>query len=186
MSRSGGDIVRRRAKSDNYSTPISAIEALLDREKFVGNVFEPAVGEGNIAKVVSDRGFYVDTADIRDKDSVWEDVDFPSQDFITGPILSKEYDNVITNPPFSLALEFAERGLEVARHKLALLLRIQFLEGQKRKSFLESSPLSKVYVFSKRISMYPEGEENKGGGTQAFCWFVWDHYYEGEPVVRWI
>jgi hypothetical protein len=40
-------------------------------------------------------------------------------------------DWVITNPPFNLALDFALRGLELAREGVALLVRTVWLEGRR-------------------------------------------------------
>ena len=60
-------------------------------------------------------------------------------DFLTESYPSK-FDNVITNPPFSLAKEFAERALEISREKVILFAKIQFLEGQQRKDFFAAHP----------------------------------------------
>ena len=181
MPRNGAAIVRRTSKTDNYSTPAWATEGLLDREKFEGLTLEPACGEGKMAEVLRDRGMFVLTSDIRDIEAA----NMVPVDFLCGG-WREDFSNVITNPPFSLALEFAEKALKITTRKVALLLRIQFLESQKRRPFLESSPLARIYVFSSRLSMYPEGVENRGDGTQCFSWYVWEHGYTGEPVVRWI
>jgi len=191
MTRSGASIVRRTSKTDNYSTPTQAVHALLDRENFAPSILEPAAGEGNIARALLAEGYSVTASDIRE---------LPVMDYPGLDIFSKEavkvacltHSDIITNPPFSIALPFAERCLELTGRKIALLLRIQFLEGARRRKFLTTSPLKAVYVFSSRISMYPEGEENLGGGTQCFAWFVWDREWcslrgdRQEPVVRWI
>jgi predicted RNA methylase len=193
VTRGGADIVRRTSKTDNYSTPMDAVHQLLARERFEGTILEPACGEGNIVKAIeSTLDNEVFAYDFRSFDEIYSDADGDCINFLEQGASTFHQDgafeNVITNPPFSLALPFAERALEVARKKVALLLRIQFLEGQKRKAFLQGSPLETVYVFSKRISMYPEGQENKGGGTQCFAWFVWNkNRHPGDyPRIRWI
>lgn len=185
-TRTGGDIVRRTSKTDNYSTPAEAVAALRERESFAATIFEPAAGEGSIARSLP--GHEVTTADIRELPGV----DYPGVDlfseraaFIT---CFTKFD-IITNPPYSIALPFAKRCLELAERKVALLLRIQFLEGIRRREWLESSPLKAIYVFSNRIVMWPEGTEERiktNNGTQCFAWFVWDKEYTGEPVVRWV
>lgn len=43
-----------------------------------------------------------------------------------------EINNVITNPPYNCAESFIGKGLELTRYKLALLLRLAFLEGVNR------------------------------------------------------
>lgn len=65
------------------------------------------------------------------------------------------------------------------------------LEGKKRGTFLEGSPLKTVYVFKSRQSPMPNGESlNKDGkpfaSTMAFAWFVWERDYLGSPTIRWI
>ena len=48
-----------------------------------------------------------------------------------------------------------------------------------------------VYVFSKRVSTWRNGQEFDENGkrwasTMCFAWFVWEHGYQGEPIIRWI
>ena len=111
-------------------------------------------------------------------------------DFLTESYLSK-FDNVITNPPFSLAKEFAERALEISREKVILFAKIQFLEGQQRKDFFTTHPPRSVYVFSKRVNPLRNGIEVDENGkpwssTMCFAWFVWEHGFTGEPGIRWL
>lgn len=111
-------------------------------------------------------------------------------DFLTESYPSK-FDNVITNPPFSLAKEFAERALEISREKVILFAKIQFLEGQQRKDFFAVHPPRSVYVFSKRVNPLRNGIEVDENGkpwssTMCFAWFVWEHGFTGEPGIRWL
>jgi hypothetical protein len=92
---------------------------------------------------------------------------------------------VVTNPPFKLAEEFAHQALVLAQKKVALLARIQFLEGMKRQKFFRSTPLARVWVFSKRLTMM-NAEGWTGQGTLCFAWFVWDHAFDGKPTLGWL
>ena len=69
-----------------------------------------------------------------------------------------------------------------------MLLKLSFLEGMKRKDFFETTPLKKVYVFRKRITMYPSdtGEVPKNSGTIAYALYEWEHGYIGEPTIGWL
>jgi hypothetical protein len=69
---------------------------------------------------------------------------------------------------------------------MALLLKLAFLEGQKRSRFLERSPLANVWIFRNRLNMTRNGEEPTGTGMIAFAWFVWDVNYFGPPVIGWV
>lgn len=56
------------------------------------------------------------------------------RDFLLETLDNFEGD-IITNPPYKYALEFVERALEsvLPGRKVAMFLKLQFLEGQKRK-----------------------------------------------------
>lgn len=103
------------------------------------------------------------------------------------PLEQEGVDWVITNPPFSLAKGVAQRALDLTKErtgKVGLLLRIQFLEGKSRSSWLKRTPLRRIQVFESRVSMYPEGKERpkKLAGTQCFAWLTWVWGYVGDPV----
>lgn len=87
-----------------------------------------------------------------------------------GPMLRWNHaDLVITNPPYSLAMEFVERALrEIAPSgEVAMLLRLCWLAGQKRAAFHREHP-GDVYVLPKRPSF-----TGKGTDSADYAWFVW-------------
>jgi hypothetical protein len=84
-------------------------------------------------------------------------------------------DNIVTNPPYNSAEGFVAAGVQKAKQKFALLLRLAFLEGANRaNTIFDRNPPSRVWVFSERITFYPSGAVQKGTGTTAYAWFVWD------------
>lgn len=96
-------------------------------------------------------------------------------------------DTVITNPPYCIAQEAIEHLLKVARKRVYMLLKLQFLEGISREEFFKTTPLKKVWVFRKRVTMYPAGEEKpKNSSTIAFALYEWEHSYKGEPTIGWL
>lgn len=153
---------------------------------------EPAAGEGHISKVLRE---HYPNSQIISTDLVQRDDRFGcgivgGVDFLTENYPEK-FNNVITNPPFSLAKEFAEKALEVSTGKVILFAKIQFLEGRQRKDFFATHPPKAVYVFSKRVNPLRNGLEVDENGkpwssTMCFAWFVWEHGYTGEPCIRWI
>lgn len=165
---------------DFYPTPRDAVASLLDNETFTGSIWENSCGDGAICRVLEEYGYSkILATDLADRG-----YGETGHDFLTSTYAA---DNVVMNPPFSLAKEFVEKSLERTTGKVAMLGKIQFLEGQKRKSFLEGSPLARVYVFSKRVQFYREGVKGKlGTSTMCFAWFVWEHGYTGEPIIRWL
>lgn len=157
--------------NDAYYTPEHAIDALLDRESFPGLVLEPACGNGAISKRFKNcTAFDLDTG-----------INFLGNQFW-------DVDHVVTNPPYRHAQQFVEKSLFCAKGKVAMLLKLAFLEGQRRKKFLEHSPLETVYVFSARLDFFKVGDTVKdSGGTMAFAWFVWNNLTKPRhPIIKWI
>lgn len=171
---------QERATLDFYPTPRRAIDALLSVEKFEGVVLEPACGEGHISEVLIAAGLDVQSADLTDYGYGVSGVDFL---FFPVP---KSVDHVITNPPYDQALEFVETALLVARYKVAMLLKLTWLEGITRQEFFRNSPLKTVYVFSRRLRMSRNGVEAGHNGMITFAWFVWEHGYQDAPTIGWL
>ena len=167
-----------RADNDYYPTPPFATEALLEREKFTGLIWECACGDGAISRVLEAHNYEVLSTDLIDRGCGEGEHDFLTSKYIAA--------NIVTNPPFTLAEEFIKRALERTSGKVCILAKLQFLEGAKRKIMFESTPLRSVYVFSKRLTMTRNGEKMKNSGMIAFCWLVWQHGYIGKPELSWI
>ena len=47
-------------------------------------------------------------------------------------------------------------------------------------------PLKTVYVSRKRIPAYKNNNQSNKSSAIAFCWFVWEKGYSGDPVIKWI
>lgn len=168
-----------RPENDFYPTPPEATLALLAREKFTGTIWEPACGDGAISRVLLEAGYNVYSSDLIDRG-----YGTAPHDFLHSKINA---DNIVTNPPFVLAQEFVEKALASTNGKVAMLCKLAFLEGQKRKAFFENTPLARVHVFSKRVNFYREGERGKLGTSMiAFAWYVWEHGHEGPPTLGWL
>lgn len=183
---------RMRAENDYYATPFNATEAILSRERLNGSILEPAAGEGHISKILHDQypNSRIVSSDLIQRADRFGCGIVGGVDFLTADYPEK-FNNVITNPPFSLAKEFAEKALEVTTEKVILFAKIQFLEGQQRRDFFAAHPPKAVYVFSKRVNPLRNGLEvdEKGkpwSSTMCFAWFVWEHGYTGEPCIRWL
>ncbi len=170
-----------REKDDFYPTPPRATLALLKVEKFHGEIWEPACGDGAISRVLIDAGYTVKSSDLIDRGYGDSNRDF-LLDYET------RTDNVITNPPFKHAEEFAIHALRVSRGKVAMLCRLAWLEGKARRRMFLETPIARVWVFSSRVPMLRGGEEmmKGGGGMIAFAWHVWDHQHKGPPTLGWL
>jgi hypothetical protein len=166
---------------DLYSTPSVAVEALLRAEQIPHRVWEPAAGRGTIVKVLRDHGHAVVASDIYD-------YGFPLHfvgDFLTQTKAPADVEAIVTNPPFRIAEQFVARALELSP-LVILLLRLAFLESERRCSILENHGLARVHIFRKRLPMlHRDGWQGpKAASRMAFCWMVWDRAHRGSTTVN--
>ena len=179
---------RDRVENDYYATPTESTKALLSVEEIIYPAWEPACGEGHIARLLKDPLFGMEVViatDLIDRGYGKGGIDFLNTSAVC------DAQTIITNPPFSLFQEFAKKALTLATRKVILFGKLQALEGFKRASFMEKSPLRTVYVFKKRQNPLRNGNALDENGkpwasTMAFAWFVWEIGYEGRPEIQWI
>lgn len=163
---------------DFYPTPSWATYALVDNEPFRGDIWESACGNGAMSSVLEQTGQSVISSDLYDRGFGENGIDFLTP--------TRRAPNIVTNPPFNSAEGFVRSGLRAAERKFALLLRLAFLEGagRQRSIFSQAAP-ARVWVFSERITFYPAGAIQKGTGTTAYAWFVWDKDAAGTTELKW-
>jgi hypothetical protein len=165
-----------RKPQDFYETPEWLTEAIMPSlHRWFGyscrRILEPASGNGAIVRVL-ERWFpeaRIDAGDIQN-----------GQDFLTHEY-SGSYDLIITNPPYSLAMEFVERAytyhnsvphglLSMNRGLVAMLLRLNFLGSQERAPWfrLFGGHTPSIYVSPRRPDFTGDG-----GDSTEYAWFVW-------------
>lgn len=148
-----------REDQDSYSTPQYAIDLILDRI-YLDRVLislEPCRGENRrIYNLLPGTVLWCEIKENLDY------LDFPFDRI-------KDIDLILTNPPFSLALEFLKKSLSEAK-TVIYLLRLNFLGGIKRKQFWDEHPPSHLYVLAKRPSFFDTG----GTDATEYAWFCWD------------
>jgi len=158
-----------RHESDYYVTPIKAIiDFLKEFSKKEPNVFSDGIildpcagGDGTNPMsypfalrrfgVSKDR---IETLDIRS--------DSPAkyhEDFLcwTHPW---QYDIIISNPPFILAMEFIKKSLDIVSDGgfVVMLLRLNFFGSKKRKPFWEEHMPKYAFVHNARMSFTSDGK----------------------------
>ena len=167
--------------NDYYATEPKAVRLLLENEQFCDPVWEPACGEGHISKVLWDHLYEVHSTDL-----VQRGYGTPGVDFLHSGI--NEWDgDIITNPPYKYAKEFVEEALRVVTdgHKVAMFLKLTFLEGQARRDLFRQHPPQTVYVSSARLQCGKNGDFS-GTSMVAYAWFVWQKGHQGPTVLKWI
>ena len=181
FSRAQTDDPVNRETHDFYPTWPAATSALLAVERFDGAIWEPACGDGAMSAVLEAAGYPVVSTDLIDRGYGEGGRDFLMEWNPLAP-------NIVTNPPFRWAQQFVDRALQLTTGKVAMFLRLAFLESLERGRWLPTTPLARVWVMSRRVPMQKAKlqEDGDGHGVIAFAWYVWEHGHEGPPLLGWL
>jgi hypothetical protein len=173
-------LIERRG--DCYDTPAVAVHALLKVEQLPLRIWEPACGTGNIVEILRAAGHLVIASDLNDRGC---SASISRLDFcLPMPIDIPDCDAIVTNPPFALAEQFVARALERAP-LVIMLLRLAFIESERRSPILDIGKLARIHVFSKRLPMMHRAgwQGRKANSGMAFAWFVWDCAHAGPTTI---
>lgn len=172
--------------TDYYATPPEAVKLLLENESFYHRIWECACGGGHISSVLKEAGYRVKSTDLIDRG-------YPSTEIVDflkvtrEDVLREPQMDIVTNPPYTYAKEFVEHAMDISSNgtKVAMLLKLTFLEGKKRRELFNKYPPMRVYVFSSRISCGKNGVFTEGSAV-AYAWFIWEKGVTRDPVIKWI
>ena len=175
---------KERQSEDYYATEPKATQLLLEVEQFSPVIWECACGGGHLAQVLENNGYEVIATDLiyrgyGDKESL---------NFLEETLDEFEGD-IITNPPYKYALEFVQKALDSVQvgRKVAMFLKLQFLEGKERKQFFLENPPKIVYVSSSRLKCAINGDfKDIKSSAVSYAWFVWEKGFKGDPIIKWI
>lgn len=170
---------------DYYATDPKAIDDLLRIEEFQKDIWEPACGGGALSMKLEQHGYRVHSTDLfyhgyGEKEQV---------DFLETVKKPVEHSDIITNPPYKYCREFCEHALSLLEdgEKLALFLKLTFLESQSRRKLFDEHPPKRIHVYSKRILCYKNGDfEKYMSSAICYAWFVWEKGFKGKPEIDWI
>jgi hypothetical protein len=171
-----------RVLHDYYREPARAVDQLLEKESFTGRVYDPFCGGGTVPARCRAHGIDADGSDLQDIAGC------TVRDAFT---ITERHDNFVSNPPYKPAEAAIRYLLPLARHKLAFLLRTNFLHSIRRRAFYASMPLVRVWFLSSRPSCPPgiyrgsrddfgcliQPEEN--GGKMDYSWFIFERGHTG-------
>jgi len=173
---------------DDFPTPPWATRALIEHVLrhepdftlgFADVVWEPACNRGYMARPLAEYAGEVWASDIHDYG--WEDAaswgcNTPVQaDFLFPDPEIACPDWIVTNPPFRLAAQFAERCREIGPHKgYALLVRSAFLEGVERyETLFKPHPPAIIAQFVERVPMVKGRHDPTASTATSYTWLVW-------------
>jgi hypothetical protein len=160
---------------------------LCELETFSKDILEPCCGQGHIAKVLEAQGYNVEAMDLIDRGFGKGGVDFLQYNEVVDA-------DIITNPPYCLAAEFVEHAMDILTdgHKVAMFLKLTFLEGQGRRELFKKYPPKTIYVSVSRLGCAKNGEfkVDKNGNLKAdsavaYCWYIWEKGFHGDPTLKW-
>jgi predicted RNA methylase len=181
---------KARIEGDKYYTPHAVVCQCLRRVLPVvcqkpRTVLEPCAGSGSITRLLHtsfpEAKIYAVDIDGTHKDR-WQAHYSKVRDYLSMEPWSRQpvlVDLIVTNPPYSLALQFCERAITEAR-VVAVLVRQGFLSSQKRYKFFKRHPPSWVFLLPSRPS-FAHGSTDK----YDYCWVVWDRS-SSDTKVRWL
>lgn len=181
-----------RASDDFYPTPSWVTEALLRCVRFRGPIWEPCCGDGAMSTVLGRHGYKVVSTDLVDRGFGTSGVDFLACRTVPGGCRS-----LMTNPPYGDSGSHAGQSrsptamLNFLRHalmltasvqgQLALLVRLQWIAGQRAAEVMSVAPFTAVIVLTRRIRWFERGEDTKPA-QHHHAWIVFDHAHPpGQP-----
>ena len=165
-----------RLKYDSYYTPGWCVDLILKEienryqisHRLAANGqrrwIEPAVGGGDIIKAVNKSEF----PDVR-----WTTVDInPEVDAMiegdgVSALVNGTWDVCISNPPYSLAFDFAKAAVSSC-HWTIFLLRLNWLASAKRSTWIQKNTPA-IFVIPNRPSFTPDGKTD----SSDYAWMVW-------------
>ena len=169
---------------DAYFTPIEAIHSLICIEhlRIPHSIWEPAAGDGAIVRPLRAAGYSVIASDIADYGLVGCET---GVDYLSEPE-RPNVEGIITNPPFRLAMAFAEKALGEVPY-LALLLRTNFLESTVRLSFFRKHAPARIWISSRRLPMMHRfgWQGAQAPSNTCHAWFIWDERARQKRIIDW-
>ncbi|WP_137598192.1 hypothetical protein [Paucilactobacillus kaifaensis] len=138
---------RQKAKSDEWYTPVAAVEAIVPYIKQFKTIWCPFdKPDSNYVKVLKKNGFTVINTHIE-----------MGGDFLAVEI--PECDAIVSNPPYSIKDNILERLFKIDK-PFAMLMNVAGLYDSKRRfELLERHPVSHLYIYP-RIKFFNDDKKS--------------------------
>jgi hypothetical protein len=183
---------KRHDKKDNVSdfpTPCWATRALMayvlnniNSQELIA--WEPSCNRGYMVKPLREFFAHVVATDLHDYGQNLK------LDFLT--VSKAEIPHpvhwIVSNPPYHIAQDFIMKALEISDMGVAMLVRTNFLEGQKRfNQLFRYLPPTVIAQFVERVPMVKGRYDPKASTATSYAWLVWDKRVEPRlPTFFWI
>lgn len=189
-----------RKPADVYPTPVDGTESIIPlieamsaqfeaiHGRPIRRIWEPACGDGRLARVLEWHGYEVVSTDLREFSGYGQGgIDFlhgdPATDY--GWDIG-EIDMIVTNPPFNLSVEFVRRALAYTPFVI-MLVKQNYYNTQNRYGFFQDARPNLFLPLTWRLAFL---EEERGKSPLMDCaWAVWSPAMDQslcafEPVLR--
>jgi hypothetical protein len=167
-----------RPEGDFYPTPRSLVWAVypvlyeeFDRSSII---LEPCSGDGAVSDELHRAGYQVHTNDL-----FRGGFDYLEHNC--------SYRYIVTNPPFSMWDEFAEKAKSECE-KVLLIGRLNYFGTASRLQSGMWENLKAVYCFNRYVDYRTEPRLDGlfNVGAMATGWFLWEANYTGDPALRFL
>lgn len=148
---------RKRGAFDELYTPDEAVEMIIQYiPKTIKTIWEcTAIKESRIVSILKKAGYNVVTSHIENNEDFFE-------------FEPKEYDMIITNPPYSKKDQFLKRTFELNK-PFMFLLPLTALEGIERGKMFDKNGIQ-LLIPNKRFNFKPEKQSGAWFQTSWFCY----------------
>lgn len=138
------------------------------------SVWEPCCGEGHMAEVLGERFGRVHASDVypHGYGAVGSFVGAAGLDLDIARCPWRP-DWIITNPPYNLAIEVAERALVEAREGVALLVRTLWIESAERFDLFRRHQPTLMATYAERVPMVEFRWDPEASSATSYSWIVW-------------
>ena len=165
-------------KYEHFDTPEWAAKAILEKEILTPLVFDAGCGLGVLSRAALSKAERVISMDVHD----WGYEPTIIDDFLAFQWISDPGEfSVFMNPPFSKAVQFVEKSIDLGARKIVCFQRFAWWESKKRKDFWEKLPPNRIYICGDRADCWRHDipQDQRGGSSPtAHAWFVWE---KGHP-----
>lgn len=178
-----------RAENDYYATHPVAIDKLASKFEIPQKIWEPACGEGHLAKRLTELGHDVFSTDLVNR-GYGSQLDFLS---IEAYQYKDQYPCILTNPPYKYVTEFVLRTMELLPEDGygIFLLKTTALESKGRyEKIYKHTPPQYLFQFIERLQCARNGDFDKvqktGGSAASYAWYVFRKGNTQPTQIYWI
>lgn len=165
----------KRNARDFYATPEKSFQPLLEHLPRDVRFYEPAAGDGRLIRWLRDSRRAAFGADLCQSRMHYRALIATGKDFLQDRT-RRQF--IITNPPFSLSLEFCAHALTLAP-EVMMLLRLNFLGAVKRRDWWRKHEPAALFVLSSRPSFGKNKHGKRGTDATEYAWFYWGERFSG-------